>query len=70
MSFGGAVPLVVCFCRLGRGSFLPGELPSRYVFKRCICRGTFRLEQNQKTAKRLFGISFSAGIWVVEATSE
>ena len=41
-----------------------------WVFKRCICRGTFRLELNQKTAKRLFRKSFSAGIWVVEATSE
>ena len=61
MSFDGAVPLIVCFCRLGRGSFLPGELPSRYIFKRCICRGTFRLEQNQKTAKRLFEISFQCG---------
>ena len=40
------------------------------IFKRCICRETFRLEQNQKTAKRLFRKPFSAGIWVVEATSE
>ena len=62
--------LVVCFCRLGRGYLLPGEFPSRYVFKRCICRGTFCLEQNQKTAKRLSRTPFSVGIWVVEVTSE
>ena len=39
---------VVCFCRLGRGSLLPGELPLRCVCKRCICRGTFRLEETRK----------------------
>ena len=70
MSFGGAVPLIVCFCRLGRGSFLPGELPSRYVFKRCICRGTFRLEETRKQRSAFSKLPFSAGIWVAEATSE
>ena len=70
LSFGGEFFPIVCFCWLGKGFLWPGELPSRCVFKRCICWGTFRLEQNQKTAKRFFGTSFSAGIWVVEATSE
>ena len=47
------------------------EVPlSYYVFKRCICRGTFRLEQNQKTAKRLFRKPFSTGVWVSEVTAE
>ena len=52
------------------GCLLPGKFPSRYVFKRCICRGTFRLEQNQKTAKRLFRKPFSTGVWVTEVTAE
>ena len=71
VSFGGEGLLrFVCSCRLGKWDLLPGKFPSRRVFRRCICWGFFRLEQNQKTAKRLFGIPFSAGVWVVEATSE
>ena len=70
LSFGGDSRLVVCFCWLGKGSLLPEKPPFHCVCKRCICRGSFRLEQNQKTAKRLFRKPFSAGIWVVEVTSE
>ena len=61
--FGSAsfASLVISFCWLGKGFLWPGEFPFRCVFKRCICRGTFRLEQNQKTAKRLFETSFQRG---------
>ncbi len=53
--------LVIEFCQLGGIYRLPEKFPSRCVFKRCICRGTFRLEQNQKTAKRLFRNIFQRG---------
>ena len=39
LSFGGEFFPIVCFCWLGSGCLLPGELPSRCVFKRCICWG-------------------------------
>ena len=54
-------PSVVCFCRLGMDYLLPEKSPFHCVCKRCICRETFRLEQNQKTAKRLFETSFQRG---------
>ena len=71
LSFTEEVSPALCVS-VGWGGVLFCRRSSLFVtfFKRCICRGTFRLEQNQKTAKRLFEISFSAGIWVVEATSE
>ena len=53
--------LVVCFLWLGQLYLLPGKFPSRCVFKRCICWGTFRLELNQKTAERLFESASARG---------
>ena len=41
-------PSVVCFCRLGMDYLLPEKFPSLCVFKRCICRGVFRLEETRK----------------------
>ena len=38
----------------GRNRGFPGELPSRCVFKRCICRGTFRLEETRKQRSAFF----------------
>ena len=54
LSFGGEFFPIVCFCWLGMGRLLSKKFPSLCVLKRCICWGTFRLELNQKTAKRFF----------------
>ena len=53
LSFGGEVFLVVClfvcFCRLVKGFLWPGELPFRYVFKRCICWGPSGLSKPENS---------------------
>ena len=62
-------PLYV-FAGWGWVAFCRRSSPLSAFFNAAFVGGTFRLELNQKTAKRLFRKSFSAGIWVVEATSE
>ena len=61
LSFGGEVFLVVClfvcFCRLGKGFLWPGELPFRYVFKRCICWGP---SDRMRVENRPFDAPFAA----------
>ena len=55
LSFGGKVRLLLYVSAGWGGGLFSEKVPlSRCVFKRSICRGTFRPEQNQKTAKRLF----------------
>ena len=44
--------------------------PRFLLLKSVFAGGAFRLEQNQKTAERLFEKTFRAGVWVAEATSE
>ena len=62
--------LVIEFCQLREGYLLPEKLPFHCVCKRCICRGSFRLEETRKQRSVFSELPFSAGIWVVEATSE
>ena len=73
LSFGGEVFLVVClfvcFCRLGKGFLWPGELPFRYIFKRCICWGPSGLSKPENS-EAPFRKPFSTGVWVSEVTAE
>ena len=43
--------LVIEFCQLREGYLLPGELPSRCVFKRCICWGPSGLRKPEAWKK-------------------
>ena len=62
--------LVREFCQLGGIYLLPGKFPSRCVVKRCICWGPSVLSKTRKQRSAFSKLPFSAGIWVVEATSE
>ena len=43
----------------------------RFLLSKSVFAGkNLRLEQNQKTAERLFEKPFRAGVWVAEVTSE
>ena len=43
----------------------------RFLLSKSVFAGkNLRLEQNQKTAERLIEKTFSAGVWLAEATSE
>ena len=62
LSFGGKVRLLLYVSAGWGGGLFSEKVPlSRCVFKRSICRGTFRPEQNQKTAKSLCEPSSARG---------
>ena len=62
LSFGGKVRLLLYASAGWEESVFCRRSPlSRCVFKRSICRGTFRLESNQKTAERLLRTTFQCG---------
>ena len=58
------------FLPAGVGLSFAGNVPFSLRFETLHLSGGFRLEQNQKTAKRLFRTPFSAGVWVSEVTAE
>ena len=65
------LPEVHATFRLTKLPVPPSKLPFHPTFEILhLPAGTFRLEQNQKTAKRLFRKPFSTGVWVSEVTAE
>ena len=71
LSFTEEVSPALCVS-VGWGGVLFCRRSSLFVtfFKRCICRGTFRLEETRKQRSAFSQLPFSAGIWVAEVTSE
>ena len=62
--------LLYVFAGWGWVAFCRRSSPLSAFFKRCICRGTFRLEETRKQRSAFSQLPFSAGIWVAEVTSE